>query len=81
VSTGPYDGSVYGIRFSRGGPSGDAAFDLERRDGAVHVLRARGVTSIKLPRGAFGAAPATALPIVVDDPAARRVDVRWDALP
>jgi len=71
---------VYGIRLKRGGTAGDASIDIELRDGAVHVLRARGVRAVVLPRGAFGASPATAPPIVFDDPAAKRVDVRWDPL-
>jgi pimeloyl-ACP methyl ester carboxylesterase len=81
TSIGPYDSSAYGIRLLRGGAGGDASIDLERRDDTVHVLRARGVRAVLLPRGAFGAPPATALPIVFDDPAAKRVDVHWDAPP
>jgi len=82
TNVAPYDASVFGIRLVRGGTSGDASIDLERRDdGAVHVLRARGVREVLLPRGAFGAPPASTLPIVMDDPQAKRVDVRWDALP
>jgi pimeloyl-ACP methyl ester carboxylesterase len=81
TSVGPYDSSAYGIRLLRGGAGGDGTIDLERREDGVHVLRARGVRAIVLPRGAFGAAPATALPIVIDDRAAKRVDVRWDPLP
>ena len=81
TSVSPSDASAYGIRLVRGGASGDASIDLERRDDGVHVLRARGVRAVLLPRGAFGTPPATALPIVVDDPAAKGVDVRWDALP
>jgi pimeloyl-ACP methyl ester carboxylesterase len=80
-SVSPYDSSAYGIRLVRGGATGDASIDLERRNDEVHVLRARGVRAVFLPRGAFGAPPATLLPIVIDDPAARRVDIRWDALP
>jgi len=82
TSVTPYDASVYGIRLTRGGARGDASIDVERQDdGAVHVIRARGVSAIALPRGAFGASPRTALPIVIDDPAAKSVLVRWDALP
>jgi pimeloyl-ACP methyl ester carboxylesterase len=81
TSVRPYDSSAYGIRLVRGGAGGDATIDLERREDGVHVLRAREVRAIVLPRGAFGAPPATALPIVIDDPAAKRVDVRWDPLP
>jgi pimeloyl-ACP methyl ester carboxylesterase len=81
VSVNPHDSSVYGIRWVRGQASGDASIDLERWDDGVHVLRARGVRAVLLPRGAFGAPPANSLPIVVDDPAAKRVDVRWDKLP
>lgn len=81
ASVSPYDSSVYGIRLVRGGATGDALIDLERRNDEIHVLRARGVRAVLLPRGAFGAPPATLLSIVIDDPAARRIDVRWDALP
>jgi pimeloyl-ACP methyl ester carboxylesterase len=81
TSVSPYDCSVYGIRLVRGRASGDASIDLVRKDDGVHVLRARGVRAIVLPRGAFGAPPSSTLPIVVEDGTARKVDVRWDALP
>jgi pimeloyl-ACP methyl ester carboxylesterase len=87
VSVGPYDASVYGIRIARGAPDStgraatDASIDLERQDDGVHVLRARGVRAIALPRGAFGVPPASTPAIVVDDPAAKGIDVRWDPLP
>jgi pimeloyl-ACP methyl ester carboxylesterase len=85
VQVGPYDGSAYGLRFVRKrtspGAGGDAALDVERQDESVHVLRARGLESIAIPRGAFGVAPGKTLPIVIDDPKARGVDVHWDALP
>jgi pimeloyl-ACP methyl ester carboxylesterase len=81
VSVEPHDSSVYGIRLVRGGARGDASIDLERRDDGVHVLRARGVHAVVLPRGAFGAPPASTLPVVIDDAKAKGVNVRWDALP
>jgi pimeloyl-ACP methyl ester carboxylesterase len=81
VKVGPYDGSAYGIRFTRSGGPGDAAIDLELQGDTVHVLRARGVKSIAIPRGAFGLSPKSVAPVVVDDTAGRGVDVHWDALP
>jgi acetyl esterase/lipase len=81
IKVGPYDGSAYGIRFTRDGAAGDAAIDVELEEGNVHVLRARGVQAIVLPRGAFGLAPNLTAPVVIDDPKARGIDVHWDALP
>jgi pimeloyl-ACP methyl ester carboxylesterase len=81
TSVGPHDSSAYAIRLVRGGASGDGSIDLERRDDGVHVLRARGVRAIVLPRGAFGAPPSSTLPVLVDDPAAKGVVVRWDPAP
>jgi pimeloyl-ACP methyl ester carboxylesterase len=81
VSPGPYDGSIYGIRFVRDGLPGDASLDLERRDDGVHLLKARGIKAIALTRGAFGLSPSATPPIVKDDPRSGAVDVRWDALP
>jgi pimeloyl-ACP methyl ester carboxylesterase len=81
VSTGPYDGSIYGIRFVRDGLPGDASIDLERQSDGIHVKNARGVKALFLPRGAFGVDPSATPSIVKDDPKARTVDVHWDALP
>jgi pimeloyl-ACP methyl ester carboxylesterase len=81
VKVGPYDGSAYGIRFTRSSGPGDAAIDLKLQDDTVHVLRARGVKSITIPRGAFGLSPKSVAPVVIDDTKAGGVDVHWDALP
>ncbi len=81
ASAAPGDASAYGIRLLRGGRGGDLAIDVELRDGDVHVLRARGVGTVLLPRGAFGLAPSRTAPVVQDDPRAGPLDVRWDALP
>jgi pimeloyl-ACP methyl ester carboxylesterase len=81
VRVGPYDASAYGIRLVRGGARGDASIDLERRDDGIHVLCARGVRAVLLPRGAFGVPPSSTPPIMKDDPEASAVDVRWDDAP
>jgi pimeloyl-ACP methyl ester carboxylesterase len=80
---GPYDGSAYGIRFTRDGSPGDAAIDVELVAEEVHVHRARGVRKVAIPRGAFGLSPNVTVPVIVDDATARarKVDVRWDPLP
>jgi pimeloyl-ACP methyl ester carboxylesterase len=80
-SVRPNDTESYGIRMTRTGLEGDSFFDVERQGDAVHLRRAEGVRAIRLPRGAFGAAPTRALPVVVDDRSAASVEVSWDPLP
>jgi hypothetical protein len=70
------DVDAYGVRFVRSG--GDAFVDLERRGETVHVLEARGVKSIELLPGAFGATKN--LPIVFDG-ATATTPVHWYAVP
>jgi len=80
-SVRPGDTEAYGIRMTRALPTGDAFFDIERAGDAVHLHEARGVLSIRLPRGAFGVSPTETPPIVCDDPTARSVTVTWDPAP
>jgi acetyl esterase/lipase len=69
------DTDAYGVHLVRAA-AGDAFVDLERREGAVHVLRASGVKAVVLARGALGAP--SELPVVLD-PGVPPVEVRWDA--
>jgi pimeloyl-ACP methyl ester carboxylesterase len=71
------DTGAYGVDIVRARARGDAVVDVERRDGAVHVLRAQGVASIVLSPGALGTAPDLPPPIVVDDREAGSIEVRW----
>jgi pimeloyl-ACP methyl ester carboxylesterase len=71
------DTEAYGVRIVRASSSGDAFVDIARDDHGVHVRSAQGVRSIVLARGALGSPRDPAPPIVVDDPAAAGVDVRW----
>jgi len=80
-SVRPGDDTAYGIRLSRLRPTGDAFFDLSRVAGSVHLVRAEGVRSLTLPRGAFATGPTETLEIVHDDPLSRDVAVTWDAAP
>ena len=67
---------AYGVHVHRTGTF-DAVVDIERRSDAVHLLEASGVRAIELDRGALGA-PMDAEPsVVIDDPRAPKVDVRW----
>ncbi len=68
------DTSAYGVRIERSG--GDALVDVAWRADGVHVLRASGVRTITLAKGALGA-PSDA-PIMVDAGVAP-VEARWDA--
>ena len=72
------DDEAYGIRWERSG-AGDVFFDLERRADTLHLVEARGVRSLTIPRGAFGFSPTDTPPALCDDPAARAVAVTWDA--
>jgi pimeloyl-ACP methyl ester carboxylesterase len=74
------DTEAYGLRMVRARPSGDAFVDVERRDDAVHVLRAEGVRTVALSRGALGTPTESPPPIVVDDAdaKARGLDARWE---
>jgi len=66
------DTAAYGVSFVRAG--GDAFVDLEKRGETIHVLEARGVKSIELQAGAFGATGSLA---IVHDGATAGVDVHW----
>jgi len=74
------DKDAYGVHLARavpgggGGSSGDAFVDVERRADGVHVLRASGVKSITLDKGALGA---TGEPPIVVDPGVPAIDARW----
>jgi pimeloyl-ACP methyl ester carboxylesterase len=72
-SVRPTDTEAYGVRIQRQG-QGDAFVDLERRDGAIHVLAAEGVSEIVLAKDALGAKGQE--PIAMDAPGSRVV-VRW----
>ncbi len=80
-SVRPGDTSAYGVRLHRVHATGDAFFDVGAVGGAVHLFAARGVDTIRLPRGAFGLSPAEAPAVVCDDPTARDVHVVWDSPP
>jgi pimeloyl-ACP methyl ester carboxylesterase len=80
-SVTPRDTGAYGIRMTRASAEGDAFFDVEREGDAVHVRSAVALRELVLPRGAFGVAPTETLPVVIDDPRARDVAVRWDTPP
>jgi pimeloyl-ACP methyl ester carboxylesterase len=80
TSVRPADTTVYAIRFARVGAA-DATIDLERRADGVHVVRASGVRSVTLPRGALGVPPSQTPPVVIDDPDARAVSIGWDPVP
>jgi pimeloyl-ACP methyl ester carboxylesterase len=67
------DTEAYGVRLVRSG--GDAFVDLERREATLHVLRASGIKSIALAKGAFGATGE--LPIVWGQ-GVPPVEVRWE---
>jgi enterochelin esterase-like enzyme len=77
------DTGAYGVRIVRGASAssgstdGDAFIDVERRDDAVHVSRADGVRAVVLERGALGTSSDRPPGIVVDDPRAAGLDVRW----
>ena len=71
------DTSAYGVRIMRAAASGDAAVDIERRDDAVHVLRAEGVRALVLSKAALCRPGEQSLPIIVDARAAG-LDVRWE---
>ncbi|MDP8999547.1 MAG: hypothetical protein M3O46_05490, partial [Myxococcota bacterium] len=60
------DTQAYGVRIVRATSNGDAFIDVERRDDAVHVLRADGVRAVVLSRATFGTAGEFLPPIVVD---------------
>jgi pimeloyl-ACP methyl ester carboxylesterase len=72
------DTSAYGVRVVRAAGAGDATVDVERRDDAVHVLRAEGVRAIGLSRSALCTAGERAIPIVVDEVRATSLDVRCE---
>ena len=76
-SVRPSDTDAYGVHIVRASPSGDAFIDVSHEEGAVHVRRAEGVRSMVFEPGAFGSPREPALPIIVDDPGAAGVDVRW----
>jgi len=79
-SVRPADVGAYGVSFDRSAASGDAFVDVERRDGTVHVRRAKGVRAIRLVRGALGTDRERPPAIVVDD-ASARVDAGWGPPP
>ncbi|HXN33936.1 MAG TPA: prolyl oligopeptidase family serine peptidase [Polyangiaceae bacterium] len=72
------DTQAYGVRITRAAPRGDAFVDIERRDDAVHVRRAAGVSALALSPGALGTPAESPPPIVVDDAAAGSLDARWE---
>jgi pimeloyl-ACP methyl ester carboxylesterase len=71
---------AYGIRLKRAHThtTGDAFFDLARVGESVHLVHAEGVTSLRLPRGAFGIAPTATPAVVADEPSGASVRVEWD---
>ena len=69
------DTDAYGVHLVRAG-AGDAFVEVERREGAVHVLRASGAKQITLAKGALGAT--SELPIVLE-PGAPAIEVRWES--
>lgn len=75
------DTGAYGVRIARAAGAiragADAFIDIERRDDAVHVARADGLAAVVLSRGALGASSDRPPRIVVDDPRAAGLDVRW----
>lgn len=71
------DTQAYGVRIVRATSNGDAFIDVERRDDAVHVLRADGVRAVILSRGTLGTA-AEVLPPVVVDANAGALDAHWE---
>jgi pimeloyl-ACP methyl ester carboxylesterase len=80
-SVRPADTGAYGVRLARTTTTGDAFVDIEHQHGEVHVLRAEGVRALVLTRGALGTSPDhpySADPVVIDDPLATGVDVRWE---
>ena len=80
-SVRPGDDTAYGIHLARVSSTADAFFDLSRVGGSLHLVRAEGIRSLTLPRGAFGTGPTETLEIVHDDPLSRDVAVTWDAAP
>jgi enterochelin esterase-like enzyme len=76
-SVRPWDTGAYGVRIVRASPQGDALVDVERRDDAVHVLRAEGVRAVVLEPGALGTKMERPPRIVVDGSSG--VQVRWEA--
>jgi dienelactone hydrolase len=77
-SVRPADTGAYGVRLARATTTGDAFVDVEREHGEVHVLRAEGVRALALARGALGTSPEHPSPVLVDDPRASGLDVRWE---
>jgi pimeloyl-ACP methyl ester carboxylesterase len=69
---------AYGVRLVRTTSGGDAYVDIERREDAVHVLRADAVRSLVLLRGSLGTSTERPPPIVVDDANARGIGARWE---
>jgi predicted esterase len=70
------DVGAYGVRLVRAGER-DAIIDLEKRDDAVHIHLARGVTQVVLTRGALGGATPGS-PIVWHDAPEPRPFLTWD---
>ena len=77
-SVRPGDTQAYGVRIVRGAAGGDAFIDVERRDDAVHVLRAEGVRAVVLSRGALGTAAVHPPPIIVERGCSADLDARWE---
>jgi predicted esterase len=75
-SVRPWDTGAYGVHLRRASDAGDAFFDVELRDGVVHVRTADGVRQLRLDPGALGA-DAGAHPPIADD-TGRKLDVRWN---
>jgi dienelactone hydrolase len=69
---------AYGIRLTRARTTGDAFFELARVGDSVHLVHAEGVTSLRLPRGAFGMAPTATPAVVSDEPSGASIRVDWD---
>lgn len=72
------DVQAYGVRLVRANSTGDAYVDVERREDAVHVLRADGLRALVLLRGSLGTSTDRPPPIVLDDGIAGGVSARWD---
>jgi pimeloyl-ACP methyl ester carboxylesterase len=71
------DSEAYGVRWERAKSGGDAYLDIERREGAVHVLRAESVRTVTLLRGALDTSTALPPPIVVDGTPGN-LSARWE---
>jgi pimeloyl-ACP methyl ester carboxylesterase len=72
------DDAAYGVRIVRERPEADAFVDVERKEDAVHVRVAEGVSEIVLTPGALGT-PVDRPPAIVIDDANVHARVRWES--